>query len=404
VTSLRPLAIGAGPDAEAAIPVLRRALDGEVAVLPYAASTPSPAPPAGAVPDEGTALVVGTSGSTGSPKLAMLPAAAVAASADATHERLGGPGAWLLAMPPHHIAGVQVLLRCVAAGTEPGFVDLTEGFTPDAFTRAATAFGADTSPADGATATTSGPRRYTALVPTQLGRLLADDAATSALSAFDAVLVGGAASPPALLARAREAGVRAVTTYGMSETCGGCVYDGVPLDGTLVRVDPDGRLLLGGPTLATGYLGRPDLTATAFRTDFDGTRWFRTDDVGHRDDAGRWHVDGRTDDLITTGGLKVAPRLVEDALISLRGIAEAVVVGTPDDDWGQVVSAAVVLRDGGPDPGSAAPTVSGLREQLRGILPSHALPRRLLVVPAIPLRGPGKPDRRAVADRFAADA
>ncbi|WP_457254065.1 o-succinylbenzoate--CoA ligase [Pedococcus sp. P5_B7] len=393
MTSLRPLAIAAGPDAVAALPLLRRALDGEFAVLPYAASSPPPPSPDGAAPDEGTAVVVGTSGSTGSPKLAMLPARSLAASATATHGRLGGPGAWLLAMPPHHIAGVQVLLRCVAAGTEPGFVDLSDGFTPDAFSSAATRFAE----------TTAGARRYTALVPTQLVRLLADEAATAALAGLDAVLVGGAASPPALLARARAVGVRAVTTYGMSETCGGCVYDGEPLTGTTVRADPDGRLLLGGPTLATGYLGRPDLTAAAFMTDVDGTRWFRTDDVGHRDEQG-WHVDGRLDDLITTGGLKVAPRLVEEALTALPGIAEAVVVGTHDDDWGQVVSAAIVPSPEGQRPGSAAPTVTTLREQLRGILPAHALPRRVLVLTAIPLRGPGKPDRVAVADRFAADA
>ena len=390
MTSLRPLAIAAGPDAVAAIPVLRRALDGELAVLPYAASAPAPTAPEGAVPDEGTTLVVGTSGSTGTPKLAMLPATALAASAAATHDRLGGPGAWLLAMPPHHIAGVQVLLRCVAAGTAPGFVDLTDGFTPDAFTRASDEF--------------QGERRYTALVPTQLVRLLADDRATAALAGFDAVLVGGAATAPALLARARDAGVRAVTTYGMSETCGGCVYDGEPLAGTTVRADPDGRLRLGGPTLATGYLGRPDLTEAAFVTEADGARWFRTDDVGHRDAQGRWHVDGRLDDLITTGGLKVAPRLVEEALASLPGIAEAVVVGVPDDDWGQVVGAAIVPTTNADDRGDPAPTVTDLREQLRGILPSHALPRRLLVLTAIPLLGPGKPDRVEVVDRFAADA
>ena len=389
MTSLRPLAIAAGPDAVAALPVLRGALAGEFAVLPCAASSPLPQTLDGAVPDEGTALVVGTSGSTGSPKLAMLPATALSASAAATHERLGGPGRWLLAMPPHHIAGVQVLLRCVAAGTAPGFVDLSDGFTPDAFTRASADF--------------QGDRRYTALVPTQLVRLLADDRAMAALAGFDAVLVGGAASPPALLARARAAGVRVVTTYGMSETCGGCVYDGRPLHGTTVRADPDGRILLGGPTLATGYLGRPDLTAEAFSTD-DGIRWFRTDDVGHLDEHDRWHVDGRLDDLITTGGLKVAPRLVEEALLALPEIAEAVVVGTPDADWGQAVSVAVVLQPDATRDGDAAPTVSGLRAQLRGILPGHALPRRLLVLTAIPLRGPGKPDRLAVADRFADDA
>ena len=170
MTSLRPLAIAAGPGAAAVLPELRRALDGEFAVLPYAAGgRPPTVPDAGvhdtaaantAVPD-GTALVVGTSGSTGTPKLAMLSASALAASAADTHDRLGGPGSWLLAMPPHHIAGVQVLLRCMASGTEPGFVDLSEGFSAAAFSAAATTF--------------HGDRRYTALVPTQLARLLDDE-------------------------------------------------------------------------------------------------------------------------------------------------------------------------------------------------------------------------------------
>nr|WP_202881441.1 o-succinylbenzoate--CoA ligase [Pedococcus badiiscoriae] len=393
---MRPLAIAAGRAAVAVLPTLRQALDGEFAVLPYAAGGHPPPLPGAArrvgaaagehLPDDGTALVVGTSGSTGTPKLAMLPGTALAASATATHERLGGPGGWLLAMPPHHIAGVQVLLRCLAAGTEPGFVDLSEGFTAAAFVEAAAGFG--------------GPRQYTSLVPTQLLRLLEDAGAATALAGFDAVLVGGAASPPALLARARAAGIRAVTTYGMSETCGGCVYDGVPLSCTEVRVDDDGRIHLGGATLATGYLGRPDLTAEAFGTGPDGQRWFRTDDLGHRD-GGRWHVDGRLDDLIVTGGLKVAPRLVEDALTALPGVIEAVVVGTPDDQWGQAVSAAVVLREDPAGPVRTAPTLDELRELLRGILPTHALPRRLLVLAALPLRGPGKPDRAAVAARFA---
>ena len=393
MTSLRPLAIAAGPGAAAALPELRGALDGEFAVLPYAAGGRPPTVPDAVVPDaavpDGTALVVGTSGSTGTPKLAMLSTSALAASAADTHDRLGGPGSWLLAMPPHHIAGVQVLLRCIASGTEPGFVDLSEGFSAGAFRATAMTF--------------HGDRRYTALVPTQLARLLDDERATTTLAGFDAVLVGGAASPPSLLAGAQAAGITVVTTYGMSETCGGCVYDGIPLAHTQIRVDDDGRIHLAGATLATGYLGRPDLTGAAFRTDGDGRRWFRTDDVGHQGDDGRWHVDGRLDDLITTGGLKVAPRLVEDALTSLPRIAEAVVVATPDEHWGQAVSAAVVLT-GSVTTGSAAPTVDELRELLRGILPAHALPRRLLVLPALPLRGPGKPDRAAVAARFADDA
>jgi O-succinylbenzoic acid--CoA ligase len=374
--------VPAGPAAASALPALREALAGGAAVLPYAAGGHPPHVADGAVPDAGTALVVGTSGSTGAPKLAMLPASALAASAAATHERLGGPGTWLLAMPPHHIAGVQVLLRCVAARTEPAFVDLSDGFTARGFTDAAEALG--------------GTRRYTALVPTQLRRLLDDPAATAALAALDGVLVGGAATPAGLLDLARSAGVTAVTTYGMSETAGGCDYDGAPFSSSAVRVDEDGRIHLGGHTLASGYLGRPDLTERCFHTDDDGTRWFRTDDTGHLDGTGRWHVDGRLDDVIVTGGLKVAPRLVEDALTSLPEVAEAVAVGTPEDEWGQAVSVALVMRDG-----AAAPEVGDLRGRLRGILPAHALPRRVVTVPALPLRGPGKPDRAEVVSLFA---
>ena len=378
MTTLRPLAIEPGPAAAAALPDLRRALAGEFAVLPYAAGTNPPSTPADAVPDDETVLVVGTSGSTGIPKLAMLPATALRASADATHERLGGPGTWLLAMPPHHIAGVQVMLRCVAAGTAPAFMDLHDGFTPAAFAAAAHAL--------------DGDRRYTALVPTQLVRVLADDSARTAAAELDGILVGGAAASTGVLARARDAGLRVVTTYGMSETSGGCVYDGVPLRHSAVRVDDDGRLHLGGATLATGYLGRPDLTDIAFSTDDDGRRWFRTDDTGHQDSAGRWHVDGRLDDLITTGGLKVAPRLVEEALLDhLDGVAEAVVVGIEDPEWGHAVSAAVTLSAG-----AAPPNLTQVRDALRGILPAHALPRQLLVLDSLPLRGPGKPDRRAI--------
>ena len=389
VTSLRPLPVAPGRSAVDALPALRQALEGGPAVLPHASVSPPPPVPAGAEVEEGTALVVGTSGSTGTPKLAMLSAAALRASADATHERLGGPGSWLLAMPPHHIAGIQVLLRCVAAGTHPQFVDLSGGFTPAAFVAAASA----------ALPTSRNPsaRRYTSLVPTQLLRLLGDAPATEALSHFDGVLVGGAATSPGLLARAHDSGVHVVTSYGMSETCGGCVYDGTPLSGTRIRSDADSRLYLGGRSLATGYLGRPDLTAVAFGTDPSGQRWFRTDDSGHRGDDGRWHVDGRLDDLITTGGLKVAPRLVEEAITqTLHEVAEAVVVGTPDPEWGQAVAAAVVLR-----PGARPPTVADLRSRLYGILPDHARPRRLMVLEALPLRGPGKPDRGQVAGFFA---
>lgn len=378
------IGIPSGPAVLDILPRLREALAGESPLIPYAVAAPLPAVPetGGALPD-GLALCVGTSGSTGTPKLAMLTADALMASASATHQRLGGAGQWLLPMPAHHVAGLQVLVRSILACTDPVVMDLSEGFTAKAFAEAASAM--------------TGPRRYTAVVPTQLVRLLDEPSGVDILASFDGVLVGGAAVPPALLRQARAAGAVTVTTYGMSETAGGCVYDGIPLSCSAIRLSAEGQLQLGGDTLASGYLGRPDLTEAAFRDDPAGSRWFTTGDVGHQDDEGAWHVDGRIDDLINTGGLKVAPRLVEDAIAThLAAVAEVVVLGTPDRQWGEAVSAAVVLRDG-----ASSITVTDLRTALRGILPDHALPRRLITLTAIPLRGPGKPDRRALARELA---
>jgi O-succinylbenzoic acid--CoA ligase len=363
---------------------LQRALDGTgPAVAPHPLTGPAQPIPddVGDLP-EGLALAIGTSGSTGRPKLAMLTGDALRASADATHERLGGRGQWLLTMPAHHIAGIQVLVRSLVAGTTPVSMDLTGGFTCAAFARAT---------AEIASAATA----YTALVPTQLVRLLACSDGRKALTRYAAVLLGGAAAPPGLLAEAGAAGVRVVTTYGMSETAGGCVYDGRPLGISLAQVQDDGPIRLGGATLALGYLGEPVLTATAFVVDGDARRWFLTDDVGHLDARGALVVDGRVDDLINTGGLKVAPRLVEESLTQLDAVAEAIVVGSPDPEWGQVVSAAIVVTQGG-----SPPTLDEVRDRLRGILPDHALPRRLATLRELPLRGPGKPDRAAIRGLF----
>ncbi len=393
------------------------------------------------VPDD-VALVVATSGSTGEPRAALLTAAGLRASSLATERRLSGPGRWLLALPVDHVAGLQVLVRSVLAGTRPAVV-ADAHFTPDAFTAAVATMTderADTATDDDATddATTADPGatgsapggrpavepaaepaagpalrrslpRYVSLVPTQLVRILDDDAATAAARTFDAILLGGAAAAAPLLARARDAGLRVVTTYGMTETCGGCVYDGVPLDGVQVRLDDDGRVLLGGDVLAAGYLGRADLDATTF-VERDGTRYLRTSDLGRIDD-GRLTVLGRADDVVVTGGVNVAPAAVEAALATLPGVAEALVVGVPDDEWGQAVVALVVL-DTGAAPSSARassdarpsdatssdgrPSVdlATVRAHVASALGAPFAPRHLVVVDALPLRGPGKPDRR----------
>ncbi|HET8593863.1 MAG TPA: o-succinylbenzoate--CoA ligase [Intrasporangium sp.] len=388
--TLIPLPVPAGPDALSILPALEDALAGRAAVMPYAADGPPPvvAPHDPAQLPERLAVAVGTSGSTGRPKRALLTADALAASADATHAVLGGPGTWLLAMPAHHIAGLQVLVRSLRAGTSPHALDSRDGFTAAGFARAAWAL-----------RETGAGRRYTALVPTQLGRLLADQDGLEALLGFDGVLVGGSATPQAMQEEALEAGVALRLTYGMSETAGGCVYDGVPLPVTRIHVDNDRHVVLGGATVAAGYLGEPGLTADAFAVDPEGVRWFRTDDLGHFDEGERLVIDGRADDVINSGGLKITPGVVEDAIARhVPGVLDAVVVGVPDDEWGEAVCAAVTLVDP-----TARVTALDLRDELRGILPDPALPRRVVTLPAIPQRGPGKPDRAAIRLALQAD-
>ncbi|WP_434966549.1 o-succinylbenzoate--CoA ligase [Janibacter indicus] len=373
-----PLPLPAGLAALDALPALEQALTGTAPIHPHAPGE-TPSLPEGEPPAD-LAVAIATSGSTGTPKLSLLTAANLIASAEATAQRLGGHGQWLLALPPHHIAGLQVLLRSIAAGTTPVALD-PSGVTPFALVEATAGMHAE--------------RRYTSLVPTLLARLVDDPLGLEALRRFDAILVGGAATPAALLDRARSEGVRVVTTYGMSETGGGCVYNGQPLQGVAVRTDAAGALEIGGPVVAHGYLGAD---TGAFRSE-GGQRWFRTGDLGSVDDKGRVSVTGRADDLINTGGLKVAPRVVEEAVLAhVPAVTEAVVVGVPDPEWGQAVALAAVTSPGGPPVGPVPDAgVGEIREMLRPHLEPAALPRRVLVVPELPMRGPGKPDRAAVA-------
>lgn len=329
--------------------------------------------------DDDVALVVTTSGTTGAPKGALLTAAALTASATATHDRLGGPGSWLLALPPHHIAGLQVLVRSALAGSPPVELDVAAGF--------------DVTELPGAIRRLGSGRRYTSLVATQLAKALTDPAAAAALAGLDAVLLGGGPAPQGVLDTAAAAGIAVVRTYGMSETAGGCVYDGVPLRGVLVRVASDGRVVLGGATLAKGYRNpvEPD--------PFAEPGWFRTDDLGAVDEAGVLTVLGRADDAISTGGLTVLPQLVEAALGTHPAVGDCAVFGLPDDRLGQRVVAAIVVADGHPAPG-----LDALRAHVAPALDATAAPRELHVVDALPRRGIGKVDRAALVRRFAGSA
>lgn len=372
---LQPLPLSASaPDLDA----LHKILDGSASVLPVPLSDTAEAARltgalgAGQSIDPDVALVIATSGTTGIPKGAQHSAASLAASIDATHDHLGGPGGWLLALPPHHIAGLQVLLRSLRAGIEPVTIDVSTGFDPDVLVRALDSM--------------SSTRRYTSLVPTQLIKVLENPSATAALTAVDAVLVGGAATPVPLRERAIAAGIPIVRTYGMSETCGGCVYDGVPLRGARIRIDGDapGRVSLGGPMVASGYRGLPDHPA------FAEPGWFRTDDLGTVGPDGVLAIVGRADEAITSGGLTIVPQVVEAAILSDPAVSDCAVVGLPDDRLGQKVVAAVV-----PAPGSA-PTAESVRAAVARQLDRTAVPRQVHIVDHLPRRGPGKVDRSAL--------
>ncbi|QAY71789.1 AMP-dependent synthetase [Xylanimonas protaetiae] len=382
---------------------LRGALDGGPALAPLARLH------AGDLPD-GTAVVVRTSGSTGTPREVALTAAALRASATATHERLGGPGRWVLSLPATHVAGVQVVMRSLLAadaGVPTPLVAAEPGarFTPDGLAALLAPALVDDAPV------------HVSLVPTQLHRVLAaaDDGAPAGLEALarcGSVLLGGAATPPPLLARALALGVPVVRTYGMSETAGGCVYDGVPLTGVRLRLAAAGGpgvVEIAGPTLAACYVGDPDATAAVFRTDDDGTRWFRTSDLGTLD-AGVLAVLGRADDVVVTGGVNVAPAAVEAVLaevlpgvLGVRG-AEVCVVGVPDAEWGQALVAVVATQDA--PSGAFAPlppeVLAPVRAAVAARLGAPSAPRRVYVTGSLPLRGPGKVDRRAVAEAAAA--
>ena len=355
---------------------LADALDGGPAVLPFTddALRDAMAPEEPAEPD--TAVIIATSGSTGAPKGVLLSASALVASANATHARLGGPGHWLLATPAQYVGGLQVLVRSLLAGTVPAVLT-GGGFRPDDFAAAASTLG--------------GSPRYTALVPTQLVRLLDDGGAgLDAARAFDAIVIGAAATSPLLRERAADAGLRIVPAYGMSETASGCVYDGFPLDG--VRVDlEDGRIRIAGDVLAHGYRRAPELTAEAFR---DG--WFVTSDRGVRHADGRVEVLGRADDMINTGGVKVSAGAIERCLSGQPGVRDACVVGVPDPEWGEAVVALVVSTGESCDAGQ-------LRDAVRAELGAASAPKRIEFAADLPLRGPGKIDKSAVRARLTSD-
>jgi o-succinylbenzoate---CoA ligase len=341
---------------------------------------------------EGTAVIVSTSGSTGLPKGVELSAAALRHSARASLDRLGArPGErWLCCLPAAYVAGLQVLVRSLVSGTEPVLAERADAETLAAGSAAGCA--------------------HVSLVPTQLQRLLADAGPAEPLAGFSSVLLGGAAAPAGLLAAARAAGVPVVTTYGMTETCGGCVYDGLPLDGVRVEVREDDRIWIGGPVLFSGYrpggyggagsppqggsggMGPPGegsggVTGGIAPPGANTASWFRTGDLGRLDASGRLTVRGRADEVINTGGHKVVPGEVAAALQTCPGVRDVAVLGQPDPEWGERVIAVVV-----PDDPADPPALELLRLHVRERLPRYAAPSRVVMVAAVPMLPSGKHD------------
>ena len=367
------LAAGSAGSAEAA-----EAEEEEEGASPGGASSPDPAPPPA---DERTLAIVHTSGTSGTPRGVVLSRRAFAASAEASAANLGwrDDDRWLLPLPLAHVGGLSILTRTLLARRAAVLVPGAEpGGLMDAVRR----------------------HRVTLLsvVPTVLKRLLELDPGAPPPDHLRAVLLGGAAASPALLARAADAGWPVLTTYGLTEACSqvttqrygtvnrGEAGSGAPLPGTEVRIGDDAAIHVRGPTLFSGYLPAGD-------PPFLEGGWLATGDRGRLDDAGNLHVLGRRTDRIVTGGENVDPVEVEQALEALPGVAEACVFGVPDEEWGERVCAAVVPAG----PGVGWDELAARLGELRGRLAPFKRPRWLALLPSLPRNRTGKVDRRAVA-------
>ena len=383
------------------MPALANAMNGAgpaIAVLPgsgsaaYRAMIRAAVVPGEPVASE-VAVVASTSGSTGRPAGVLLPATALRAAAKAFTARSAHPAGhqWVAALPLHHAGGLMVAVRSVQAGTTPVAVASLGGaarFTVDAFARA-TAGARAHSRADGRPLAVS-------LVPAMLAAL--DEAGSTGwdlLAQYDTVLVGGSAVPPALVNRLLRSGVPVATSYGMTETCGGVVFDGRPLSGVEVEADSDGRLTISGAQVALGY--RDGREQDRWSIGRDGRRRFRTDDVGHVDPDGSVRVQGRVDDVVQVAGTSVSLSAVRAHLTDDHRVTQAEVVALDDPAWGSHLVAAVVPADAersGPDEALA----EELAIAVEAALGRAARPREVHMVSGLPTMESGKVDRRAVQD------
>ena len=311
--------------------------------------------------DSEICLIVGTTGSSGTRKSVALSSAALLASARASLDYLQArPGqTWALLLPLHHIAGINVLIRALDLGTTPvDLRDVSEYANID----------------------------FSAVVPTQIFQALnGDDKLLAHMQSAKSVLVGGAQLQEDLLHRALDAGISVVRTYGMSETSGGCIYEGTPLKGVGLRISDAGLIEISGPVLASTYLNNEELWSQQYR---DG--WFTTSDHGAIDN-GILKVLGRSDDVYNTGGEKVSLTHIDEILHTAFPHLQWCAVAVDDAQWGQRLVVAVS--------GVEHPAMSEINTLLSNSLGDIAKAKQLLVFDQMPMIGIGKIDRAQIIDR-----
>ena len=301
---------------------------------------------------DGDALVIASSGSTGSPKGIIHTHSSLLSGAKASASRLQltSDNHWLVCIPVSHVGGFSVISRALHTGAA---LTLLPAFDVAAVQDAAK---------NGAT--------HTSLVATALSRI--------DTSLFKSILLGGSSAPEYLPSNV-------ITTYGMTETGGGVVYNGQPLDNVEIKI-VDGEIFLRCPMLMRAY--RDDQTISVE----DG--WYATGDIGEIDNDGKLSVHGRQTDMIITGGENVWPSAVENSLTSHPLVNQIVVRGMPDTTWGQRVVAYVVLNDATQT--SEVKLLSDLRDHVKQTLPAFCAPQQIIVVAEIPRTSLGKVDAQAL--------
>lgn len=363
-----PVKLVAANDTVGALLALADALAGKQAVFITAPETNGLMPEVHGLPnevDQDTALIVESSGSTGTPKRISLSREALIASAKASEARLtpqapaNTQSQWLVCLPINYVAGANVLIRSLVADTQPVLMNTSLPFTADAFARTASLMTAE--------------RRFVSLVPTQLLRLVnqagIDDFLLAGLRRFDAILLGGQAPDASLLQKAKDLGLKVVQSYGMAETAGGCVYDGVPLAGVEVRIGIGQQVEISGPTLAN------------FVADTDG--WYRTNDLGEFDTSGKLVILGRANRVLASGGVKVSLDSIEEVVRQIGGVVDAAAISVSDSEWGE---RAVLVYVGSPE------VADYVAAEILSNLGAAAKPVRVIRVDTIPRLNSGKTD------------